>query len=151
MASLAAKAVAEEVLETLGKGKRPNIEKIAIKNGYSITSAHAGVPQQTKTFQDIISKALSDEKLSKLHEKFLKKQEYAIVSDGVKLGSHIEYTGQPHSDALKALEVAYKLKGRYSDPGTTNNNIQINVVAFANNNSSSVPAEKLPTPGTGSN
>lgn len=121
MASLAAKAVAEEVLETLGKGKRPNIEKIAIKNGYSVTSAHAGVPQQTKTFQDIIAKALSDDKLSKLHEKFLKKQEFAIISDGAQNGSHIEYTGQPHPDALKALDIAYKLKGKYPTDGEGGN------------------------------
>lgn len=58
MASLAAKAVAEEVLETIGRGKIPNVSKIAVRKGYSFKSAHAGVPQKSKTFKKIVGNAL---------------------------------------------------------------------------------------------
>lgn len=39
MASVAAAKVAQEVLGTLGTKKRPNITKIAIKNGYTPKTA----------------------------------------------------------------------------------------------------------------
>ena len=51
MASVAAKEVAKEVLGTIGKGKRPNITKIAIKKGYTPKTANSGQVQKTKTYQ----------------------------------------------------------------------------------------------------
>lgn len=39
MASIAAKQVAQEVLETLGKGEKPNLGKIARRKGYSDNTA----------------------------------------------------------------------------------------------------------------
>ena len=51
MASVAAKEVAKEVLGTIGKGKRPNITKIAIKKGYSPKTANSGQVQKTKTYK----------------------------------------------------------------------------------------------------
>lgn len=51
MASKAAKAVAQEVLETLGKGERPNISKIGPKHGYSKKTSAAGEIVKTKTYQ----------------------------------------------------------------------------------------------------
>ena len=56
MASLVAEKVANEVLETLGNGEIPNIEKIAIKNGYAESSARAGTVQLSKTYQDIMAR-----------------------------------------------------------------------------------------------
>src|SRR3569623_2542239 len=150
MASEAAKKVAEEVLGTLGKGKRPNITKIAIKHGYTPKTANSGAVQNTKTYREIVEKHLSDEKLAKLHEKFLQKKEVVIVGTG-RGESEFVFTGQPHSDALKALETAYKLKGRYAELGnTTNNNVQINILSYeprseANNNPAPVHSEELPT------
>lgn len=58
MASIAAKAVAEEVLETLGKGKMPNVTKIAVKKGYTPNTAGSGAVQKTKTFQKVVGNAL---------------------------------------------------------------------------------------------
>lgn len=143
MASIAAKQVAEEVLSTIGKGKMPNIEKLAVKHGYSKNSARAGLVQQTKTFRDIIEKALPDTKLTALHKKLLEKKE--IVITGVGRGeSEWEYTGQPHSDALKALETAYKLKGRYSDESHGDTNVQINIINHGDNNPAPIRAEELP-------
>lgn len=55
MGSLAAKAVAEEVLKTVGNGGRPHIQEIAIGKGYSPASARSGKPQETKSYQETIS------------------------------------------------------------------------------------------------
>lgn len=147
MGSLAAKQVAEEVLGTIGRGKIPNITKIAVKKGYSHKTANAGLVQRTKTFRDLMEKHLSDAKLSALHKKFLEKKEVIVVSDGARAGSHLEWTGQPHSDALKALDTAYKLKGRYSDPQGGNVNVQINVLNFGSNDSAQVPTTPVSTQG----
>lgn len=51
MASQAAKAVAREVLVSVGKGKRPNIKKIAISKGYSPKTAGAGRVQTTQSYK----------------------------------------------------------------------------------------------------
>lgn len=51
MASVAAKAVAQEVVETLGQGKIPNVTKIAERKGYSPRSARSGAIQKTKSYQ----------------------------------------------------------------------------------------------------
>lgn len=53
MASIAAEKVAQEVLGTIGKGKRPNITQIAIRNGYSPKTANAGAVQKTKTYKKV--------------------------------------------------------------------------------------------------
>ncbi|MGH7782539.1 MAG: hypothetical protein ACREO5_01670, partial [Candidatus Binatia bacterium] len=55
MASEAAKSVAQEVLETIGKGERPNLTKIAIKKGYKPTTAKAGLVQKTKSYRNEIA------------------------------------------------------------------------------------------------
>lgn len=52
--SLAARQVAEEVLGTIGRGKIPNITKIAVKKGYSFKTADRGQVQKTKTYQSVI-------------------------------------------------------------------------------------------------
>lgn len=67
MASMAAKAVAKEVLETLGKGKKPSVTKIAVKNGYTAATAKSGVIQKTKSYRSVIDPFLL--KLIRLREK----------------------------------------------------------------------------------
>lgn len=53
--SAAARQVAFDVLETVGKGQIPNITKIAVKRGYSLKSANRGRVTQTKTYKDTIT------------------------------------------------------------------------------------------------
>ena len=55
MGSIAAKQVAEEVLETMGNQMRPNITKIAISKGYAPTTATSGNVQKTKTYKITVS------------------------------------------------------------------------------------------------
>lgn len=55
MASIAAKLVAKDVSESIRKGKRPNLGKIAIKNGYSeSTSKSPTIITETKSYKEEI-------------------------------------------------------------------------------------------------
>lgn len=54
MASIAARQVAQDVLGKIGKGEKPNVTKLAIKRGYSPTTADKGIVQKTKTYQATI-------------------------------------------------------------------------------------------------
>lgn len=49
--SLAARQVAQDVLESLGKGIKPNITKLAIKRGYSPKSAAKGAVTSRKSYK----------------------------------------------------------------------------------------------------
>lgn len=69
MGSVAAKAVADEVIRTVRKGKKPNISKIAVKHGYSPASAKASKPQKTKAYQEVMIPFV--EKLAERREKAL--------------------------------------------------------------------------------
>lgn len=53
MSSIAARKVANEVMETVGNGMIPNLVKIQEKHGYSKLSAKAHKVRQTKTYQRI--------------------------------------------------------------------------------------------------
>src|SRR3990167_4954078 len=56
MASIAAREVGVEVLETLGRGKRPVLGKIALKKGYALkTSKNPKNITETKSYQSVIS------------------------------------------------------------------------------------------------
>lgn len=93
-----------------------NITKAMLDAGYSPNTANT--PQKlTKSpaWQELMKKHFPDSKLALLHKKLLEKKEVIVVSDGAQNGSHLEWTGQPHSDSLKALETAYKLKGKLKE------------------------------------
>lgn len=92
MASIAAKAVAEEVLEVIGKGEIPNITKIAVKQGYSPTTSRAGRVQQTKTFKKIVGNALDNFEneraaIFKEMERKRKKAPYSSLVGGLEVTS----------------------------------------------------------------
>lgn len=67
--SIAAKKVALQVLETVGKGKNPNVAKIAIAAGYSETTAYSGNVQNTATYKEIVNKAV--DKMERIRSKAL--------------------------------------------------------------------------------
>ena len=104
------------------------ISRAMLDAGYS--PATAKTPQKltnSKSWQRLMEKHFPDADLAKLHKRLLKKEEGIVVSDGAKEGSHIEWTGQPHSDTLRALEAAYKLKGRFVDEPSGNKTLIINI------------------------
>ena len=94
MASIAAKAVAEEVLETMRKGKIPSVLKIAPKHGYSVNTANAGLVQKTKTYQAVMSPVVT--RMEKERDRLLASMEKDNLS-------YVEY-----SDKTKALDTLTK-------------------------------------------
>lgn len=101
----------------------------------------------TNGWRELMEKHFPDKKLSALHQKLLNKQEAIVVSDGSQSGSHIEWTKQPHTDALKALDVAYKLKGKYPRDEDGGNKTLVVIVAGQSANRYDVTASQpeLPT------
>jgi hypothetical protein len=104
------------------------IKDAMIKAKYSLTTANrTNKLTRTKGWQELLDKNLSDEKITAIHNKLLNKRESFIVSDGAKEGSHVEFTEQPHSDAAKAIDMAYKLKKKYESEAINNNIVIVNV------------------------
>ena len=104
------------------------ISAAMVKAGYSQTTAkRTNKVTRTKGWQELLDTLLSDEKLMRVHNQMLNKKEVIVVSDGVKEGSHYELTEQPHSDANKALDMAYKLKRKYEPEAGSNNVIIVQV------------------------
>lgn len=107
--------------------------KEVVENGRSVSAAMriAGLSPKTaitpskltrsKGWKELMDKYFPESKLAELHRKLLDKQEILIISDGAKEGSHMEKTGQPHTDALKALDIALKLRARYPTEETMGN------------------------------
>ena len=90
MSSLAAKQVAREVLETIGKGEKPNLGKIIKKKGYAHkTSLNPQEVTNTKSYQDEISpviRAMEKERerlIEALGKKNLSKEKYRDMVDGI--------------------------------------------------------------------
>ncbi len=109
--------------------KGSTITKAMSKAGYADTTASTtGKLTNTKGWEELMEQHLPDKLLAKKHKDLLNKTEKIVVSDGKDLGSHIEDTGQPHSDATRALDLAYKLKGRYVQEERGNKTLIINIV-----------------------
>lgn len=135
-----------------------------LENGRSVSAAmrEAGYSPETakvpgkltnsKGWQELMKKHFPDSKLAALHKKLLEKKEVIVVSDGAREGSHIEWTGQPHTDALKALETAYKLKGKLKEAenptpiGPTN----VVIINYGNRDSAPLHVRATPLPDTSS-
>lgn len=93
-----------------------NVYKAMIDAGYS--PATAKTPQkltESKAWESLMDKYLPDESLAKIHKKILKKQEVQLKNNNETKKVEVVKTGQPHSDVGKALDMAYKLKGRYKE------------------------------------
>lgn len=115
-----------------GTPKQRKALAILAEGGRSVSAAmrEAGYSPSTATkpdkltrsagYQELIAQYLPEEKVLERHKELLDKKEILVVSDGAKLGSHLENTGQPHSDAKWAIDAFYKLKG-YTKEGVTNN------------------------------
>ncbi len=100
-----------------------NISKAMILGGYTkVTAHHTEKLTRSRGWQELMDTCLSDEKLTKLHRRILDKKEKIVISIG-KGKSSIVDTGQPHSDAVKGLEIAYKIKRRFSDEEKQNDKV----------------------------
>lgn len=102
---------AKRAIKNVGNHRSDKAALIAAD--YSPSYAASGHIKKTKGFRELMEKALPTGMLLKKHRELIAKEELLIVSDGNKDGAHVEKTGQPHSDALRALDMAYKLRGEY--------------------------------------
>lgn len=101
-----------------------NVSKSMREVGYSVESAKN--PQKitaTQTFQALLDEYLPEQHLSRKHREFLDSKR--IIRTYVK-GDLKEETEETDSNAVKALDMAYKLRGKYADK-TGNNILIINV------------------------
>lgn len=128
--SYRAKAVAQEVLATIGKGKPVRIGEIAVKHGYKPTTAGSGLVQRTKSYQETIypviqSLEIERERAIKLMSKRISKARYRDLIDGMdKLTKNIQLlTGKStsnismHMRTLKDAELERIAAG--SEAGTS--------------------------------
>lgn len=83
-----------------------------------------------KGFAELIEKALPDSHLLKKHKEFLNAPRLVRSFRKGELETEVEETDP---SAVKALDMAYKLKGKYSTEGGTNNILIVNVTAEAAN------------------
>lgn len=121
-----------------------SVSKAMLDAGYSeATSRNPSNLTKSKGWSEMIEKYLPDNKLASLHKELLNKKEIIVVSDGAKEGSHLEWTGQPHTDALKALDLAHKLKGRYSEEGGGNKTL---IVLISGESNSRYATQSLSSP-----
>jgi hypothetical protein len=98
MVSIAAQEMAKEVLETLGKGEKPNLGKIARKKGYSLKTANN--PKEitkSKSYKEVmfpVVSAMENERnriIDALGKKKLSKEKYRDMIDGLdKLTKNIQ-------------------------------------------------------------
>jgi hypothetical protein len=122
MATLKQKLALQKATENHG-----NISRAMLEVGYSPNTAKK--PQnltQSKGFKELVKKHFPDSLLAKRHRELLNKKEKIVVGVG-KGFSEIEDTGQPHTDVVKALDLAYKLKGLYAEEQVGNKTLIINV------------------------
>lgn len=101
-----------------------NVSKSLRDVGYSASVAEN--PQRvvgTQTFQALMDELLPERHLTEKHREFLDSKR--VIRTYVK-GDLKEETEETDSNAVKALDMAYKLRGKYADK-TGNNILIINV------------------------
>ena len=114
MASISAKMVAQEVLETVRKGKRPNLGKIIKKNGYAETTST--VPSQvtrTKSYQEIMNpvvKRMEKEReriMTALESKDLTEERYRDLVDGLdKITKNIQLLSGKATNNVQVIPIS---------------------------------------------
>ena len=112
MATLQQKAAHKKLVDLGGK----NVSKAMRESAFPYSPKTAKTPKkltESKGFKQLMNEYLPEGLVAKRHKQMLNKSEKIVVSDGTHSGSHIEDTGQPHSDVNKALDMAYKLRGSY--------------------------------------
>ena len=112
MTILQARAI-KNVLESNGK-----IAPAMIKAGYTVASANQPkVLTDSNAWKQVMGKYLPDDKLFRKHEEAL---------DATKWNDFTGEREEDHTIRLKAIDMAYKLKGRGNDSVSTSNT-QINI------------------------
>ncbi len=116
MASLRAQRAIKEIAEN----HRSASAAMLIAGYAPSTATKPSNLTKTKSFAELLEKYLPDKKLFEKHTEFLNAPR-KIRS--YKKGDFVEETEETDPSAVKALDMAYKLKGKYV--ATTNNNVLV--------------------------
>jgi len=103
MATIRQKKVLKEVVKKGGV----SVSKAMVKAGYSLSTAHN--PQKltkSRGWRELLDKHLPDKKLLKVHKEALK------ATKVVTSMTEPDYTVVDHQTRLKAIEMAYRIKGK---------------------------------------
>ena len=92
-----------------------NVSKAMRDAGYSIeTARNPSKLTESVAWDKLMKKNIPDDSLASLHNRFLNKQEIVVKNNNDTKKLETILTEQPNPDALKALDLAYKLRGKYS-------------------------------------
>ena len=92
-----------------------DIVKATVDAGYPASTAKRGKVQGTKTWQLLLDEYLPDDLLAERHKELLNKREYRKKVDPTSKKETYEDIGPDTTAAVKALDMAYKLKGQYKE------------------------------------
>ncbi len=109
MPTLKQKKVLKILSENIGKPVGTAMREAGYSKQTSLTPARL---TESKGWEDLLEEMLPDALISDVHRKLLKKKEKIVIGAGNGYSEIID-TGQPHSDAIRAADMAYKLKGRF--------------------------------------
>jgi len=131
--------VIKKISENIRKGKKATLTQSKIDAGYSESYAKSGHLSETKTWKELMSVHLSDEKVARVHEELLESKDLRqlpffyklkdaqikeiIESQGFKFistkrfmtNAYVYFTVPDAMARSKALDLIYKLKSRYGD------------------------------------
>lgn len=116
----------EKLAQLLVMDPKKSMKQAMIEAGYSKSSATnggAGIVK-SKGFQQAMEKFLPDQLLLEKHREFLNSKR--LVKEFRK-GDVTTEISETDPSAVRALDLAYKIKGRYITPGVTQNNLVIQV------------------------
>jgi hypothetical protein len=117
-----------------------NVSKAMREVGYSpATASTPGKLTESVGYKELIEEYLPDLHLLDKHREFLDSPR--TIKRVVK-GIVVEVTEETDTNAVRALDMAYKLKGKYGE--NTTNNVLIVQVSDASSQRYQQPQEKLP-------
>ena len=137
MANIKQTLAAQKILETNG-----NVSAAMKLAGYSVETAKN--PQQltrSKGWQELMQKYLPDNHLMKRHKEFLDAPRQIRT---YKKGDLVSETEETDPSAVRALDMAYKLKGRYSAESEGNKTLIINISSESANRYKVAPTDTPP-------
>ncbi len=118
MATLKQRKLVAKVIENNG-----NVSKSMREVGYAkSTTTNPQLITKSKTFQELLEKALPDSLLLKKHREGLEATKYEVLGSSGEEGLWEKSEVPDYSTRHKYLQTGYNLKGRANPEGVTNNN-----------------------------
>ncbi len=137
MATLKQKLVIPKIIEHRG-----NVSRAMKDVGYSEASAkNPSNLTRSKGWQELMEKYLPDKHLSARHREFLDAPRQIRT---YKKGDLVSETEETDPSAVKALDMAYKLKGRYNSDSEGNKTLIINISSESASRYNVTPSIKTP-------